>query len=120
MVPRHNHRSCAVLGDDAWTDAAVCATSTRARFDFSPLVIFVVPESGQIDEVLGAMLAKAGPDLIIWDFTTSEPVHTMRLAARAADAGIPYMDAGMTGGGAKGADESTMTLMIGGDPDDRR
>ncbi len=98
-------------------DAAVCATSTRARFDFSPLVIFVVPGSGQIDEVLGAMLAKAGPDLIIWDFTTSDPVHTRRLAARAADAGIPYMDAGMTGGGAKGADEGTMTLMIGGDPD---
>ncbi|MGI9389968.1 MAG: NAD(P)-dependent oxidoreductase [Boseongicola sp.] len=34
---------------------------------------------------------------------------------RAAEAGVPYMDAGMTGGVAKGADEGTMTLMIGGE-----
>jgi 3-hydroxyisobutyrate dehydrogenase len=53
--------------------------------------------------------------LILWDFTTSDPVYTKKLALRAADAGVPYMDAGMTGGGAKGADEGTMTLMIGGD-----
>ena len=79
------------------------------------VVIFVVPGSEQIDEVIDAMLLKAEPDLIIWDFTTSDPVDTRRLAARAAEAGIPYMDAGMTGGGAKGADEGTMTLMIGGD-----
>ncbi len=80
------------------------------------VVIFVVPGSGQIDEILDAVLAKAGPNLIIWDFTTSDPVYTKRLAARAADSGVPYMDAGMTGG-AKGADEGTMTLLIGGDPD---
>ncbi len=81
------------------------------------VVIFVVPGSEQIDEVLDAMLVNARKDLIIWDFTTSDPAYTKRLAARAADADIPYMDAGMTGGGAKGADEGTMTLMIGGDID---
>ncbi len=81
------------------------------------IVIFVVPGSEQIDGELDAMLANAGPNLIIWDFTTSDPAYTKRLAARAADSGIPYMDAGMTGGGAKGAGEGTMTLMIGGDAD---
>lgn len=81
------------------------------------VVIFVVPGSEQIDESLDAILAKAKTDLIIWDFTTSDPIYTKRLAARAAAAGVPYMDAGMTGGGAKGADEGTMTLMIGGDAD---
>ena len=81
------------------------------------VVIFVVPGSVQIDEILDDMLANAGPDLILWDFTTSDPVYTKKLAHRAADAGVPYMDAGMTGGGAKGADEGTMTLMIGGDAD---
>lgn len=79
------------------------------------VVIFVVPGSTQIDSVLDEMLAKAGPELILWDFTTSDPVYTKKLAGRAAGAGVPYMDAGMTGGGAKGADEGTMTLMIGGD-----
>ena len=81
------------------------------------VVIFVVPGSEQIDGMLDDMLGAAGPDLILWDFTTSDPVYTKRLAARAAKAGIPYMDAGMTGGGAKGADDGTMTLMIGGDTD---
>ena len=110
----------------AWdvAESARAAFSSTARIATPPemaaeadVVIFVVPGSGQIDEILDAMLAQAGPDLIIWDFTTSDPVYTKRLAARAANAGIPYMDAGMTGGGAKGADEGTMTLMIGGDPD---
>lgn len=80
------------------------------------MVIFVVPGSKEIDSVLDEMLDNAAPDLILWDFTTSDPVYTKKLAARAAKAGVPYMDAGMTGGGAKGADEGTMTLMIGGDP----
>lgn len=81
------------------------------------VVIFVVPGSKEIDSILGDMLATAGSELILWDFTTSDPVYTKKLAARAAGAGVPYMDAGMTGGGAKGADDGTMTLMIGGDAD---
>lgn len=79
------------------------------------IIIFVVPGSPEIDGMLDEILAAAKPGLILWDFTTSDPVYTKRLAARAGEAGVPYMDAGMTGGGAKGADEGTMTLMIGGD-----
>ncbi len=101
---------------EAFAQTAIIAPPSEmaAKAD---IVIFVVPGSEQIDETLDAILAKASSDLIIWDFTTSDPVYTKRLAARAAAAGIPYMDAGMTGGGAKGADDGTMTLMIGGDAD---
>jgi len=81
------------------------------------VVIFVVPGSNEIDEMLGPMLANAKSGLVLWDFTTSDPVYTKQLAQRAARSGVSYMDAGMTGGGAKGADEGTMTLMIGGDAD---
>ena len=81
------------------------------------LIIFVVPGSEQIDEILDPILKNGGDDLILWDFTTSDPVYTKKLAQRVEAAGVPYMDAGMTGGGAKGADEGTMTLMIGGDFD---
>jgi len=77
-------------------------------------IIFVVPGSEQIEAILGDILAAAKPGLILWDFTTSDPTHTKRLALMADKAGVIYMDAGMTGGGAKGADEGTMTLMIGG------
>ena len=78
------------------------------------IVIFVVPGSVEIESMLPDMLEAAHDDLILWDFTTSDPVHTRRLASLTANFGVPYMDAGMTGGGAKGADEGTMTLMIGG------
>lgn len=96
------------------TGEIVSPPDMAARAD---MVIFVVPGSVQVDDILDGMLAKAGPNLILWDFTTSDPVYTKKLAQRAAAAGVPYMDAGMTGGGAKGADDGTMTLMIGGDAD---
>ena len=86
-----------------------------AMAEAADVVIFVVPGSAEIDAILDPMLAAAKPGLILWDFTTSDPVYTKRLAARAGAVGVPYMDAGMTGGGAKGADDGTMTLMIGGD-----
>jgi len=82
------------------------------------MVIFVVPGSPEIDEMMKGdsdMLANPKSGLVLYDFTTSDPVYTKKLALRAAEKGVTYMDAGMTGGGAKGADEGTMTLMIGGD-----
>ena len=82
------------------------------------MIIFVVPGSPEIDAMLKgrhSMLKTPRKNLVLYDFTTSDPVYTKKLARRAAKQGVTYMDAGMTGGGAKGADEGTMTLMIGGD-----
>lgn len=82
------------------------------------MIIFVVPGSLEIDAMMkgkNSMLAKPKRGLVLYDFTTSDPVYTKKLARRAAKKDVTYMDAGMTGGGAKGADEGTMTLMIGGD-----
>lgn len=78
------------------------------------VIVFVVPGSEQIETILGNMLPAAKPGLVLWDFTTSEPAYTKRLAKQAGEAGVAYMDAGMSGGGAKGADDGTLTLMIGG------
>jgi 3-hydroxyisobutyrate dehydrogenase len=82
------------------------------------MIIFVVPGSMEIDAMLkgkNSMLTKPKRGLVLYDFTTSDPVYTKKLAKRAAKKGVTYMDAGMTGGGAQGADKGTMTLMIGGD-----
>lgn len=82
------------------------------------MIIFVVPGSPEIDAMLKgkhSMLANPRRGLVLYDFTTSDPVYTKKLARRAAKKGVTYMDAGMTGGGALGADKGTMTLMIGGD-----
>ena len=80
-------------------------------------IIFVVPGSPEIDAMLRGkkgMLANPRDGLVLYDFTTSDPVYTQKLARRAAKKGVVYMDAGMTGG-AQGAANGTMTLMIGGD-----
>ena len=60
------------------------------------------------------VLAMAKKGLVVYDFTTSDPVETKKIAARAAEKGIAYLDAGMSGG-ATGADSGTLTLMLGGD-----
>ena len=82
------------------------------------MVIFVVPGSPEIDAMMKgreSLLGEPRKGLVLYDFTTSDPVYTKKLARRAARKRVAYMDAGMTGGGARGADEGTMTLMIGGD-----
>jgi len=82
------------------------------------MIIFVVPGSPEIDAMLkgrASMLKAPKKGLVLYDFTTSDPIYTQKLARRAAKKEVIYMDAGMTGGGAQGADKGTMTLMIGGD-----
>ncbi len=82
------------------------------------LIFFVVPGSADIDAMTkggGGMLAAARKGLVLYDLTTSDPTYSKKLARRAKNKGVHYMDAGMTGGGAKGADMGTMTLMIGGE-----
>jgi 3-hydroxyisobutyrate dehydrogenase len=102
--------------------APFCRSATIAEPHIMALrcamVIFVVPGSVEIDSMLSGrngMLKSPRRGLVLYDFTTSDPVYTKKLARRAARKGVAYLDAGMTGGGAKGADEGTMTLMIGGD-----
>ncbi|MEW6334740.1 MAG: NAD(P)-dependent oxidoreductase [Thermodesulfobacteriota bacterium] len=81
------------------------------------VIIFVVPATPEIRshfEGDQGILARAAAGLVVYDCTTSDPVATKELAARAAARGIAYLDAGMSGGAA-GADAGTLTLMVGGD-----
>ncbi len=81
------------------------------------VIIFVVPATPEIASCFegdDGVLAKAAEGLVVYDFTTSDPVATRKIAERAAAHGIAYLDAGMSGGAA-GADAGTLTLMIGGD-----
>ena len=80
-------------------------------------IFFIVPATPEIAACFDGpdgVLAQAAPGLVVYDFTTSDPVQTRAIAARAAECGIAYLDAGMSGGAA-GADAGTLTLMVGGD-----
>lgn len=106
--------------------AALRAFEGAAGVDIAPpgemaatcnVIIFVVPATPEIASCFEGnqgVLARAAEGLVIYDFTTSDPTATREIAVRAADRGIAYLDAGMSGG-ATGADAGTLTLMIGGD-----
>lgn len=82
-------------------------------------IIFVVPATPEILSCLeggDGVLARASRGLVLYDLTTSDPAATREVAARAAERGIAYLDAGMSGG-ATGADAGTLTLMLGGEKD---
>ncbi len=81
------------------------------------VIFLVVPGSPEVALCLRGkegILARARPGLVLYDLTTSDPAATGRLARLAGKRGIPYLDAGMSGG-ASGAEVGTLTLMIGGD-----
>jgi 3-hydroxyisobutyrate dehydrogenase len=83
-----------------------------------PVVLFVVPSSHEIGEILqgdDGLLAVPNDGQILVDLTTSNPAATRRLAEEAGSAGRLYLDSGMSGG-ALGADAGTLTLMVGGTP----
>ena len=81
------------------------------------VIFFVVPGSPEINESLKGktgVLTNARKNLVIYDFTSSDPAVTRQIARRAKGKGVAYLDAGMSGG-ATGAAAGTLTLMIGGD-----
>ena len=95
------------------------ATST-SPLEMAPrcsIIFFVVPGSKEIGSILKGrhgILTKARRGLVVYDLTTSNPLETKKLARSAEAKKVMYLDAGMTGG-ASGADQGRLKLMIGGD-----
>jgi 3-hydroxyisobutyrate dehydrogenase len=125
-IARNFHKAGLPLAVWDISPAARAAFGAMAGVEIAPpgemaaacnAIIFVVPATPEITacfEGKEGVLARAAKGLVVYDFTTSDPVATKALATRAATHGIAYLDAGMSGG-ATGADAGTLTLMIGGD-----
>ncbi len=81
------------------------------------IAIMVLPTADDVEEVLfgaGQAAAELAPGYTVIDMGTSYPPHTRRLAARVVERGGRFLDAPVTGG-PKGAQEGTLTIMVGGD-----
>lgn len=78
------------------------------------LLLFAVPTTGDIRKALSNLTLPRG--CIVVDLTTSDPKDGASLASELASQGVGYLDAAMTGG-AQGAQDGTLTLMIGGEAD---
>ena len=80
--------------------------------------LFIVPSTKEIRHFLfesdGIKQITSGS--VIVDLTTSNPEESIKLAEELKGYNIEYLDCGMTGG-AQGAANGTLTLMIGGEKD---
>src|ERR1041385_5457728 len=110
----------------AWDIAAAARTNTKLSPDVALLlpsqfgrlgfILFVVPGSAQIEEMLPGILARPHDGETLIDLTTSAPAKTKANAAKVHATGRAYVDCGMSGG-AVGADSGRMALMVGGTDD---
>lgn len=96
---------------------ATLAESGSAVAAASEVVITIVPNSPEVEEVIlgenGALQgAKAGT--IIVDMSTINPETSKMVAAKCAEKGVHFLDAPVSGG-SLGAQNGTLTIMVGGD-----
>jgi 3-hydroxyisobutyrate dehydrogenase len=80
----------------------------------APVVILSLPEDGAVGAALEALLRALPAGAVVADTSTISPIAARGFAARAAAAGIAYLDAPVSGGPA-GAAAGTLTVMIGGE-----
>lgn len=85
----------------------------------SELIVIMVPDSPDVEQVAagpGGVLEGAKAGSIIADMSTISPAITRQMAARAAKAGVSWLD-GPVSGGELGAIAGTLTIMVGGEAD---
>jgi len=81
------------------------------------VVITCLPVSADVESLLdgdGGLLATMSKGTTLVDCTSGDPATSRRIAARLADRGIGFLDAPVSGG-TSGAEQGTLTVMVGGD-----
>jgi 3-hydroxyisobutyrate dehydrogenase len=111
-----------VVGFDAHTPnipaaGAAAGASAGDVTDRADVVFLSLPDSRVVETVVlgdDGVLEHVSDGQIIVDLSTANPESTREIAARLAEKGALYLDAGISGGAAA-AEKGTLTLMVGGD-----
>ena len=93
------------------------AASVAELVAHADIVLLSLPDSTVVESVVrgpDGILSACRDGQIVVDLSTSAPASTRALAAELADRGCALLDAGVTGGAA-GAEQGTLTIMVGGD-----
>lgn len=127
MAARLAHASAISLA--VWNRTAERAESFgrehRARVAASPadaardadVVITCLPVSANVESLLdgdAGLLAAMKKGATLVDCTSGDPATSRRIAARLGERGIGFLDAPVSGG-TSGAEQGTLTVMVGGD-----
>lgn len=110
---RHAAADTLVARGARWADSAADAAHDAAA------ICLCVPDTGDVEAVLfgpGGLAATAAPGSLVIDFSTISATATAGFATRLTDGGITLLDSPVSGG-PKGAEDATLTCMVGGDAD---
>ncbi|MEQ8834858.1 MAG: NAD(P)-dependent oxidoreductase [Miltoncostaeaceae bacterium] len=94
---------------------AAPAADIAAAVDGADLGMSCVTDSGDVREVVTAMLEAASPPPVIVETSTIAPAVAREMAALCAERGVSYLDCPLSGG-PPGAEAGTLAVMVGGDP----
>ena len=95
---------------------ATVAASARALAEQCDVVLLAVVDDAQVEATLmgGGVLDALNPGSTVVVHSTIHPSTCRRLAASAAERGVGFLDAPISGG-ANGAEAGTLAIMVGGD-----
>lgn len=111
----HNRSQAAV--DELVSQGAQKASSAKEVAEHADIIMTCLPDSPDVEAcVMGedGILAGAKPGLIVIDHSTIKPATTRQLAEALAEHGMHFLDAPVSGGQI-GAQNGTLTTMVGGD-----
>jgi 2-hydroxy-3-oxopropionate reductase len=114
----HNRSRAAV--DELAREGAKVADSPAALASSCDVVITMLPDTPDVEEVLlgsAGVLAHARPGALVIDMSTISPDVARSLGHEATSRGLRFLDAPVSGGEA-GAKAGTLSIMVGGTPDD--
>jgi 3-hydroxyisobutyrate dehydrogenase len=97
---------------DATVVASIDSSNAAADVDY---VVLMLPDSSVVEDVLlgrDGLLARMRPGSRIVDMSSCRPVSTVMLAAKAADAGVVFVDAPVSGG-VRRATTGELSIMVG-------
>jgi 3-hydroxyisobutyrate dehydrogenase len=90
-------------------DLAACASVE--------IIITMLPTSREVDEIVDKLLGDLRGGTLWIDATSGDPNVSRQTAVRLATRGVPFVDAPVTGA-TVGAENATLTIMVGGAPED--
>jgi 2-hydroxy-3-oxopropionate reductase len=95
---------------------ATRATSPAEVAIRSDIVVTMLPDTPDLEQVLGGpsgVLSALRPGRLVIDMSSVDPIATRRLAGEVRAKGAGYVDAPVSGG-QKGAQDATLSIMVGG------
>jgi 3-hydroxyisobutyrate dehydrogenase len=102
----------------AWAQGVPGATAAAELTAVAPgaaAIVLMLPDSAVVTDVLvgRGLLAAIGAGTVVIDMSSSVPQVTRELATQGAAAGVALVDAPVSGG-VRGAEQGSLTVMVGG------